>query len=148
MRSSSTTPIWERRSSRWFAIRRRLELEETAYDNKIRRLEVHGFVDYYEAMSIYASPDRDDSVAQEATRPWKRFPEKKLPGTCRMVFADSPSGARFLVKALESVTDPEESQRVAQELTALGNRILSANLVNLGELEGVASRLWRKCGTR
>ena len=36
----------------------RLELEETAYDNKIRRLEVHGFVDYYEAMSIYASPDR------------------------------------------------------------------------------------------
>ena len=35
----------------------RLELEETAYDNKVRRLEVHGFVDYYEAMSIYASPD-------------------------------------------------------------------------------------------
>jgi hypothetical protein len=58
-----------------------------------------------------------------------------------MVFADSLSGANFLVDALESVTDPEESQRLAQELTALGNRILSANLVNLGELEGVRPSL-------
>src|SRR5262252_9395500 len=34
----------------------RIELEETAYDNKTRRLEMHGFVDYYDAMSIYATP--------------------------------------------------------------------------------------------
>src|SRR5438309_4003622 len=31
----------------------RVELEETAYDNKNRRLEAHGFVDYYDALSIY-----------------------------------------------------------------------------------------------
>src|SRR5215470_11276735 len=34
----------------------RIELEETAYENKTRRLEMHGFVDYYDAMSIYATP--------------------------------------------------------------------------------------------
>ena len=34
----------------------RIELEEVAYDNKNRRLEAHGFVDYYDAMSIYATP--------------------------------------------------------------------------------------------
>src|SRR5437016_2268200 len=34
----------------------RTELEEIAYDNKNRRLETHGFVDYYDAMSIYATP--------------------------------------------------------------------------------------------
>jgi hypothetical protein len=45
------------------------------------------------------------------------------------------------MKALGMVTDPQESQRIAQELTALGNRILSANLVNLGELEGVRPAL-------
>src|SRR5262249_13036862 len=39
------------------------------------------------------------------------------------------------------ITDPTESDRFAQELTALGNRILSANLVNLGELEGVRPAL-------
>src|SRR5256712_2432414 len=31
----------------------RVEPEETAYDNKNRRLEAHGFVDYYDALSIY-----------------------------------------------------------------------------------------------
>jgi hypothetical protein len=118
----------------------RLELEETAYDNKIRRLEIHGFVDYYEAMSIYASPDAGDTVAKGET-PVEAIPGEETPGHLPMVFADSLAGGSFLVKALESVTDPEESQRIAQELTALGNRILSANLVNLGELDGVRPSL-------
>src|SRR5262249_50451018 len=39
----------------------RIELEETAYDNKNRRLEIHGFVDYYDAMSIYATPGPGES---------------------------------------------------------------------------------------
>lgn len=118
----------------------RLELEETAYDNKNRRLEIHGFVDYYEAMSIYAGSgfgeapaDRDAAV--------ERIPGEETPGNLPSVFADSLSGASLLIKALESVSDPGESERVSQELTALGNRILSANLVNLGELEGVRPAL-------
>jgi hypothetical protein len=114
----------------------RLELEETAYDNKIRRLEVHGFVDYYEAMSIYASPGKEDTVAK-GDAAVEAIPGEETPGNLPAVFADSLAGGSFLVKALESVSDPEETQRIAQELTALGNRILSANLVNLGELEGV-----------
>src|SRR5262245_49482887 len=118
----------------------RLELEETAYDNKIRRLEVHGFVDYYEAMSIYATPSAGEAVAK-GDKTVEEIPGEETPGNLPLVFADSLSGAGFLAKALESVTDPEESQRLAHELTALGNRILSANLVNLGELEGVRPAL-------
>src|SRR6187401_1624158 len=72
----------------------RLELEETAYDNKIRRLEVHGFVDYYEAMSIYASPDRDDSVAR-GDKTVEAIPGEETTGHLPMVFADSLSGANF-----------------------------------------------------
>jgi len=117
----------------------RLELEETAYDNKVRRLEVHGFVDYYEAMSIYASPDSPG--AKKGGPVVEAIPGEEIPGNLPLVFADSLSGASFLMKALGSVTDPEESHRIAQELTALGNRILSANLVNLGELEGVRPAL-------
>lgn len=118
----------------------RIELEETAYENKTRRLEVHGFVDYYEAISIYAgsapgesTPDRD--------RPVEAIPGEETPGNLPSVFASSLSSGEFLSKALASVTGTQESERVAQELTALGNRILSANLVNLGELEGVRPSL-------
>jgi hypothetical protein len=117
----------------------RLELEETAYDNKVRRLEVHGFVDYYEAMSIYAAPETRSAAKGGPAA--EDIPGEEMPGNLPMVFADSLSGASFLMKALGSVTDPQESQRIAQELTALGNRILSANLVNLGELEGVRPAL-------
>src|SRR6185369_9473799 len=79
------------------------------------------------------SADRD--VAVEA------LPGEETTGNLPSVFLDSLSGASLLIKALESVSDPQESERVAQELTALGNRILSANLVNLGELEGVRPAL-------
>jgi hypothetical protein len=45
------------------------------------------------------------------------------------------------MKAFEQITDPDESDRFSQELTALGNRILSANLVNLGDIEGIRPAL-------
>jgi hypothetical protein len=118
----------------------RLELEETAYDNKNRRLEIHGFVDYYEAMSIYAGVTSGDKSVDRDVEVEAILGEEKT-GNLPSVFVESLSGAGLLLKALESVSDPEESERVAQELTALGNRILSANLVNLGELEGVRPAL-------
>lgn len=120
----------------------RAELEETAFDNKIRRLEVHGFVDYYEAMSIYAGPEPGEThTAVDREDETEAIPGEELPSGLPAVFADSLSGGKFLLKALGHVTDPAESERVAQELTALGNRILSANLVNLGELESVRPAL-------
>lgn len=120
----------------------RVELEEVAYDNKNRRLEMHGFVDYYDAMSIYATPpaDKPEAVA-DREQPTENIPGEENPGNLPAVFADSLLGGRFLMKAFGQITDPEESDRFAQELTALGNRILSANLVNLGELEGIRPAL-------
>ena len=120
----------------------RLELEELAYDNKNRRLEMHGFVDYYDAMSIYATPpaEKPETVA-ERERQTEPIPGEENPGNLPAVFADSLLGGAFLMKAFGQITDPEESDRFAQELTALGTRILSANLVNLGELEGVRPAL-------
>jgi len=120
----------------------RTELEEVAYDNKNRRLEMHGFVDYYDAMSIYATPAATEKNAppgrEEQT---EHIPGEENPGNLPAVFADSLLGGVFLMKAFEQITDPQESDRFAQELTALGNRILSANLVNLGELEGIRPAL-------
>src|SRR5262249_55158542 len=57
------------------------------------------------------------------------------------LFADSLAGGEFLMKVFEQVIDPAEADRSAEQLTALGNRILSANLVNLGEIEGIRPAL-------
>jgi hypothetical protein len=118
----------------------RIELEETAYQNKTRRLEMHGFVDYYDAMSIYAMGSETKIVA-DREKPTEEIPGEENPGNLPAVFADSLLGGAFLMKAFEQITDPIESDRFAQELTALGNRILSANLVNLGELESIRPAL-------
>jgi len=119
-----------------------IELEETAYENKNRRLEVHGFVDYYDAMSIYAMPAPGEAhAAADREEPTEAIAGEENPGNLPAVFADSLLGGAFLMKAFEQITDPSESDRFAQELTALGNRILSANLVNLGELEGIRPAL-------
>jgi hypothetical protein len=117
----------------------RIELEETAYDNKNRRLEMHGFVDYFDAMSIYATPETKIEADREEQT--EEIPGEENPGNLPAVFADSLLGGAFLMKAFQQITDPAESDRFAQELTALGNRILSANLVNLGELEGIRPAL-------
>jgi hypothetical protein len=118
----------------------RLELEETAFDNKTRRLEVHGFVDYYEALSIYAGSGGSPLAADRDTMT-EDVPGEEAPGNLPAVFAESLAGGEFLLQALEHISDPAETERLAQELTALGNRILSANLVNLGELEGIRPAL-------
>ncbi len=120
----------------------RTELEEVAYENKTRRLEMHGFVDYYDALSIYAMPAADQSPAVRDREPQtEEIPGEENPGNLPAVFADSLMGGSFLMKAFEQITDPIESDRFAQELTALGNRILSANLVDLGEFENVRPAL-------
>src|SRR5215469_8333237 len=120
----------------------RTELEEVAYDNKNRRLEMHGFVDYYDAMSIYATaPSNKPEAVADRDRQTETIPGEENPGSLPAVFAGSLLGGAFLMKAFGQITDPEESDRFAQELTALGNRILSANLVNLGELEGIRPAL-------
>ena len=120
----------------------RTELEEMAYENKTRRLEMHGFVDYYDAMSIYAMPVAGEkNVAADRDEPTEEIVGEENPGNLPAIFADSLLGGAFLMKAFEQITDPVESDRFAQELTALGNRILSANLVNLGELESIRPAL-------
>src|SRR5947208_8790593 len=120
----------------------RVELEETAYDNKNRRLEAHGFVDYYDALSIYATSSLDQSHPPgDRTPELEKIAGTENPGNLPAGFADSLLGGAFLTKALEQITDPAEFDAFAQELMALGTRILSANLVNLGELEGIRPAL-------
>src|SRR3989442_15545733 len=93
-------------------------------------------------MSIYATPAPGEAhKVADREKPVEEIPGQENPGNLPAVFADSLLGGAFLMKAFRQITDPTESDRFAQELTALGNRILSANLVNLGELEGIRPAL-------
>jgi hypothetical protein len=116
------------------------ELEETAYQNKNSRLETHGFVDYFEAMSIYSVPDVHEAPT-DRTPEIEKVPGEETPGNLPALFADSLRGGAFLMKAFDYITDPSEADLLAEQLTALGNRLLSANLINLGELEGLRPAL-------
>src|SRR6185503_8163047 len=88
----------------------------------------------------YSGPAPGESIA-DRDEEVESIPGEETTGNLPSVFADSLSGASLLLKALESVSDAEQSERVSHELTALGNRLLSANLVNLGELDGVRPAL-------
>src|SRR5207244_12036578 len=92
--------------------------------------------------SIYATTGVDPGhVPADREQEVEAIPGEESPGNLPAVFADSLLGGAFLMKAFEQITDPVEADRFAQELTALGNRILSANLVNLGELSGIRPAL-------
>src|SRR5438093_7120066 len=75
----------------------RVELEETAFENKTRRMEVHGFVDYYEALSIYAGPKKNEAPAADRDRENEDVPGEEAPGNLPAVFADSLAGGAFLL---------------------------------------------------
>src|SRR5881296_3284702 len=75
----------------------RVELEETAYDNKNRRLEAHGFVDYYDALSIYATSGLDQSHPPADRKPEvEKIAGEENPGNLPAVFANSLLGGAFL----------------------------------------------------
>ncbi len=118
----------------------RTELEEMAYQNKVRRLDVHGFVDYYEALSIYAGPANGEAPVRPREREEDGIPGEDPPQSLPTVFADSLAEGGFLLAAMGRVSG-DAADRLAEELTALGNRVLSANLVNLGEVEGIRTAL-------
>jgi hypothetical protein len=56
--------------------------------------------------------------------------------TLPTIFAESLGGGGLLMAALADI-DEADASRLADELTALGNRVISANLVSLGEVDGI-----------
>jgi len=117
----------------------RVSLEEGAYQEKRRRLEEIGFVDYYDALEIYGEahltltplPSKDD--------------EKKgtvaLSSTLPALFVASLVPGDFLWEALQTVQDRKEAERISQGLAALANRLLSIHSVTPGDLEKVRPAL-------
>ena len=115
----------------------RVSLEEEAYQDKRRRLEEIGFVDYYEALEIYGE-DRTRSLVNSVPIARDELPlSSTLPA---MLVASLPIG-HYLRKALQTVQTTEQAETISQGLAALANRLLSVYSVTPGDLEKVAPAL-------
>jgi hypothetical protein len=117
----------------------RVSLEEEAYQEKRRRLEEIGFVDYYEALEIYGE-------AQQALSPLpSKDDETKgavpLSSTLPALFVASLAPGQYLWEALQTVQERKEADRISQGLAALANRILSVHSVTPGDLGKVRPAL-------
>ena len=118
----------------------RVSLEEEAYQNKRLRLEEIGFVDYYEALSIYGEVGA--TGAPQLQQPLQE--EEDGPGvssTLPALLVASLAPGEHLWRALGAIQDSRQAELVSQQLAALANRILSVHSVTTGDLEKVKPAL-------
>ena len=111
----------------------RVCLEEEAYQDKRRRLEEIGFVDYYDALEIYGEADTEPASKEQ------RDTEKGfvVSSTLPAMFVASLAPGHYLREALQTIQNPQEAERISQGLAALANRLLSVYSVTPGDLNKV-----------
>lgn len=110
------------------------ELEEMAYRWRSGRLADLGYVDFYEALDLFRplTPDQiaigensqDRAIDEEFTR---------LP----VAVAEEVLGRSFLARAMASIDDDAEAERLESALTVLVNKVLAAGRAKPGQSEVV-----------
>ena len=108
------------------------ELEEMSYRWRSGRLADLGYVDFYEALDLFRPlmPDQvqigegshDRTLDEEASR---------LP----VVVAEEVIGRSFLARAMATIDDPIEAERLEQALMVLVNKVLAAGRAKPGQAE-------------
>jgi len=115
----------------------RVSLEEEAYQNKRRRLEEIGFVDYYDALEIYGEAETKPPAGGRVEVERDLTVSSTLPA----IFVASLAPGHYLREALQTVGNPEEAERISQGLAALANRLLSVYSVTPGDLDKIKPAL-------
>jgi len=118
----------------------RISLQEDAYQNKRRRLEEIGFVDYYEALSIYQEIG-EVVTSRVETLETEDKDAQRVSSTLPALFVASLAPGQYLWRALHFIQDQREVEVVSQQLAALANRILSVHSVTPGDLEKIRPAL-------
>ena len=118
----------------------RVSMEEEAYQNKRRRLEEIGFVDYYEALSIYG--EVGPNAAPQLQRALQEDDDPhRVSSTLPALLVASLAPGEHLWRALSTIRDSRQAELISQQLAALANRILSVHSVTTGDLEKVKPAL-------
>jgi hypothetical protein len=116
-----------------------VHLEEEAYQNKRRRLEEIGFVDYYEAMEIYS--DEGIQLPSPKSSGFTAGDKLTVSSTLPALLLTALEPGQYLWNALVQIDQSAEAERISQGLATLSNRILSVYSVSPGDLEKVVPAL-------
>ncbi len=127
-------PNWIRIRLESARFRTRIELSESAYELRTKRVEEMGFQDYYEAVEIYAP------LLEGETLPVKQKSKEELstlPAPARL----PESGALLLMQALAYLSRSQDISHLLEELFFVCNKILTADRVSPGEPGLVRKRI-------
>ncbi len=111
------------------------ELEETGYRLRNGRLNDYGFPDFEEALEIYRyiSPESLlKEVGTSASKPLE--PLKRESSFFYLTFREE---GPFFSRTLTRIEDPEELDRLKQEITSLCNKAIIAEAIDLSNLSGM-----------
>ena len=114
------------------------ELEEQAYRWRSGRLADLGYVDFYEALELYAPLDVDKVKIGEGTE--DRAPavdDDRPPGELSVALAETVISRSFLTRAWDRVDDAAVANRLQGALITLVNKALSAARARPGEATAV-----------
>lgn len=111
------------------------ELEETGYRLRNGRLNDYGFPDLEEALEIYHFIHPDSFILGKKPREvWRQ--EKKETKSSTFYLTHQEEGP-FLSSLLSRIEDPYEQDRWKQEITALCNKAIVAEAIDLSNIIGM-----------
>jgi hypothetical protein len=119
-------PGWTRLRLESARFRTRIELSESAYQKRTRRVEEMGFQDYYDAVEIYAPLLEGETLAVKEK---SKETVSTLPVPARL----PESGALLLMQALAYLSQSQDISSLLEELFFVCNKILTADRVSPGE---------------
>lgn len=109
------------------------QLEEQSYRWRSGRLADLGYVDFYEALDLFRPLDADAVQIGEGSQDQLGGDETKLP----LVVAEEVLGRSFLARAIGSIEEPAEAERLETALMILVNKVLAAGRAKPGQAEVV-----------
>jgi hypothetical protein len=109
------------------------ELEEQSYRWRSARLADLGYVDFYEALDLFRPLDSDHVKIGEGSHDKMIGDDTRLPA----VVAEEVLGRSFLARAMGSIDDPADAERLESALMVLVNKVLAAGRAKPGQAEVV-----------
>ncbi|MBV8757706.1 MAG: hypothetical protein JO257_10535 [Deltaproteobacteria bacterium] len=111
------------------------ELEEMAYRWRSGRLADLGYVDFYEALDLFRPLTPDQVAIGENSQDRTVDPDADGAPRLPIAVAEEVLGRSFLARAMASIDDDAEAERLEAALMVLVNKVLAAGRAKPGQTE-------------
>jgi hypothetical protein len=109
------------------------ELEEMSYRWRSGRMADLGYVDFYEALDLFRPLTPDQVTIGEGSQ--DRTLDDEAPPRLPVAIAEEVLGRSFLARAMATIDDPAEAERLESALMVLVNKVLAAGRAKPGQPE-------------